>query len=203
MIKDCPAYGCGSRVLLRTSYPGLAQGGGQDPVDERRCLRAAESLGGLYRFVDRALRRNRLLARKLVRVQQLRQPHPEDRALERGDPIQGPALGVLGDQLVQLGLAAPDELCQLPGEGVRAGAERLLQLPVEEIALVQSPDRGAALIGPTHGRRTRRSACRPEPRRRRLRTAAPGSAYLSRARRAWCRRQRPYRPVAPAGCRAP
>jgi hypothetical protein len=127
----------------------------------------AEPLGGLDRFVDRPLGRDRLLAGQLVRVQHLGQPDPEDRALERRDPLKRPAAGVVPDQLIQLGLAGLHELAERAGERMCVARQRLLERAVQQVALIQGPDCGTPLLGPTHATRIRPSGCRPAPGRRR------------------------------------
>ena len=106
----------GAALLERRALPLRAgpQDGGEDPVDERRGLGAAEALGRLDGLVDRALGRDRVLARHRVGIQQLGQPDAQDRALERGDPLERPALGVLADQLVELGLVLADDARRAP-----------------------------------------------------------------------------------------
>src|SRR6202012_879865 len=47
----------------------LAEHGPEDPVDERGRVGPAEALGGLDRLIDRALRRDRVIAFELVSVQ--------------------------------------------------------------------------------------------------------------------------------------
>ena len=66
-------------------------------------------LASLDGLVDRSLRWDRLVPRQLVGIEQLDQADPQDRALERRDPVQRPALRVLADQLVELGLMLADE----------------------------------------------------------------------------------------------
>jgi len=68
----------------------LAEHGPQDAVYEPGRVGTAEALGRLDRLVDRALRWDRRLAGKLVGVEELGQPDPQDRPLERRDPLKRP-----------------------------------------------------------------------------------------------------------------
>ena len=129
----------------------LAQRRGEDPVDEPRRLGAAEPLGGLDRLVDRALGRDRALARDRVGVQQLEQRDAQDRALERRDPARATSRsrGARSARRARPGDRAPP-IASARVNACTSRGERLLERPLEQIALIQRPDRGAALLGPTH-----------------------------------------------------
>jgi hypothetical protein len=57
---------------------------------------------------------------------------------------------VRADQLVELGLMVANEPSEGARERVGISWKRLLEGPTEQIALIQRPDRSAALLSPTH-----------------------------------------------------
>lgn len=63
----------------------IAEGRAEYTVDKRWGVGTAKLLGGLHRFVDRALRGNRLLGGDFVRVEHLGQRNAQNRALKRRD----------------------------------------------------------------------------------------------------------------------
>src|SRR6185503_10936027 len=67
-----------------------AQYRSQDAVHEAGGVGAAERLRGLDGLVDRAFRRDRLVALDEVGVQHLEQRGPQDGALERRDAVDRP-----------------------------------------------------------------------------------------------------------------
>ncbi len=89
------------------------------------------------------------VAREQLRPHHLEQTDAQDRALQRCDPPERPAVRVLGDQRVKLRLVFLDLGREHARERVHVPRKRLLERALEQIALVQRPDRGAALIGPT------------------------------------------------------
>src|SRR6201995_63315 len=142
----------GRERLLRFPYltlRALTQNGTEDAVDERGRPRAAEALGGLDRLIDRPLGRDRLVAGEDLRTEHLEQRPPQDRPLHRRDPLQRPVLGVAADELVELGLVLACLLSEGEGEGGDVTGQRVAQGTAEQVALVQRPDRGAALLGST------------------------------------------------------
>src|SRR5665648_1139605 len=64
--------------------------------------------------------------------------------------VKRPAAGILGDQLVELGLMFAHARGELARERVDVPRERLLQRAAEQVALIERPDGSAALLRPTH-----------------------------------------------------
>ena len=77
------------------------------PLTNAGRLRAAERLGGLDGLVDRALGRDRRVGRDRVGVQHLDERDAHDRPLQRGDPVDRPALRVAADQVVEVRRRSP------------------------------------------------------------------------------------------------
>ena len=68
-----------------------------------------------------------------------------------GDPLQRPVGRVPADQVVDLGLMLEDLLGQREGERVDVPRQGLPQGTAEQVALIERPDRGPALVGSSHG----------------------------------------------------
>ena len=130
----------------------LAHDRAEDPVDEPGSVGAAVLLGDLDRLVDRDLGRH-------VGVLDLIQRHPHHVEVERRQAVDRPALRVGLDLVVELFAEVVDALGDLAGQRTRLG-DQLLERPAGDVALIAGEDRVAALVGPTHGRRTRRCGCR-------------------------------------------
>ena len=82
-------------------------------------------------------------------VLDLVQRHPHHVEVQRRDPVDRPALGVVGDRLVELFALGVDALGQLAGQRPRVG-DQLLQRAAGDVALVAGEDGVAALVGSAH-----------------------------------------------------
>ena len=83
-------------------------------------------------------------------MQKLVGGHTHDVALERGDAVERPTVGVAGDQLVDLPAVAGGSVDQLAREGRGVPVELLRGLAAGDLRLVEGEHGGAALIGASH-----------------------------------------------------
>ena len=106
--------------------------------------------------------RDRVVGLDEVGVQHLQQRGAQDRLLERGDPVERPALGVAGDLLVELVGVVGRRVRERAREGGGVALEHVVERPAGQVVLVEGEDGRAALLGRlTRATCTSRSACRP------------------------------------------